>query len=331
MKSVLITGATGFLGRYLVLQFLQKGYQVFALGRNKKAGEELEALGVIFCHGDFVEKETCAAYFQGVDYVVHAGALSTVWGEWEDFYQTNVIGTQNVCELCVENQVKRLVYVSSPSIYSGKSHRYHIKEEEFDSANTLNYYIRSKIQSEEVVSKFQKKGLYTVTIRPRGLIGIGDTSLIPRILKANGKIGIPLFNGGRNYVDITCVENVAYACFLCMEKEKIEGEIFNISNGEPMLFRQILEKFLHAIGEQPHYLKLPFWLIYGIAFLLEIYYKITKRSGEPALTRYTVCTLAFSQTLDISRAREQLGYEPVVTISEGIQKYGEWWKENNRL
>lgn len=329
MEKVLVTGATGFLGKYLTEQLLADGYEVWALGRNKKAGEVLTRMGAKFCEEDFTKKEACAEYFKGVDYVVHAGALSTVWGAWEDFYNTNVAGTRNVCEFCVEYGIKRMVYISSPSVYSGKEHRFDIKETEYDKTNELNFYIKSKILSEEVIKEYCEKGLNAVTLRPRGLIGIGDTSLIPRILSANEKIGIPLFNGGENYVDITCVENVAYAAALALRAEAISGEVFNITNGEPTKFKQILEQFLAAIGEEPKYLKLPFGLVYGIASLLETVYRVFRKKGEPMLTRYTVCTLAFSQTLNIEKAKEKLGYTPKITLAEGIEAYGEWWKAHH--
>ncbi len=330
MTKILVTGATGFLGKYLVEQLLSGGYEVLALGRNEEAGRKLAEMGASFCKGDFTDKEGCSVYFDNVDYVIHAGALSTVWGSWDSFYNTNVIGTRNICELCMEKNIKRMVYISSPSIYSGKVHRFDIRENEYDSRNELNYYIKSKIMSEEIVQKFQEEGLYTVVLRPRGLFGIGDTSLIPRILKANQKIGIPLFNKGKNYVDITCVENVAYAAMLCVQAENINGQVFNISNGEPMQFKEILELFMKSIEGKARYLKLPFNLVYGIASFLETIYRIFHINGEPALTRYTVCTLAFSQTLNISKAKKLLGYEPKITIAEGITNYGKWWKENNR-
>lgn len=330
MEKVLVTGATGFLGEYLVKQLLSDGYQVFALGRKEEAGKKLEGLGAIFCKADFTNQKECEPYFVEMDYVVHAGALSTVWGSWESFYNANVLGTRNVCELCERYGVKRLIYISSPSIYSAKKHRFDIKESEYDVKNELNYYIKSKILSEQVIREFDEKGLYTVVIRPRGLIGVGDTSLMPRILNANDKIGIPLFNLGQNYVDITCVENVAYAASLSIKAEDVKGEVFNLTNGEPMQFKVILEMFLKAMGKEPHYRKLPFSLLYGVASVLETIYKAFRLKGEPTLTKYTVCTLAFSQTLDISKARKQLKYEPVITLSEGIENYGKWWKQQNK-
>ena len=327
-NTVLVTGATGFLGEYLT-QRLTKRYRVLALGRNREKGKKLEEQGAVFCPGDFTRRESCAWYFQGVDYVIHAGALSTVWGEWEDFYRTNVLGTELVAALCRENGVKRLVYLSSPSIYTGKEDQYHIREDQAPKQNNLNYYIKSKLMAEAILRKWEKKGLETVILRPRGLIGIGDTSLVPRILTANAKTGIPLFREGRNLVDLTSVENVALACELSLTAEKAPGRAFNITNGEPMEFRNILEQFLRAIGEEPRYRRLPFGLVYALAGGLEWLYRTLRFAGEPPLTRYTVCTLGYAQTMDISPAREILGYVPEKTLAESIREYGAWWKANH--
>lgn len=327
-NTVLITGATGFLGEYLVRR-LTKEYRVLAMGRNREQGRKLEGLGVVFCPGDFTDRKTCEAYFKGVRYVIHAGARSTVWGRWEDFYRTNVAGTALVAELCLENGIERLVYISSPSIYTVKCDRYDIREEQAPKYNDLNHYIRSKLSAERVIEDVHQKGLETVILRPRGMIGVGDTSLVPRLLRANMRIGIPLMREGLNTVDLTSVENVAQACQLALTARAADGMAFNITNGEPMEFKTLLEHFLAAIGEKPHYRKLPFGAVYGMAAAMEWVYRSFHLPGEPALTRYTVCTLGFSQTMDISRARTILGYEPEKTLMESIEEYGKWWKNRD--
>lgn len=325
-ETVLVTGATGFLGEYLV-RLLTHEYQVRALGRNREKGKQLEQLGAVFCPGDFTDEKACAPYFEGADYVIHGGALSAVWGQWEDFYKTNVAGTANVAKLCLRCGIRRMVYISSPSIYTEKRDRYHIREESFNKDNELNDYIKSKILAEQEVKRWGRRGLNTVILRPRGLIGIGDTSLVPRLLRANTRIGIPLFNGGRNEVDLTSVENAALACRLALTAERAAGEVFNITNGEPAEFKVLLEQFLKAIGEQPHYRELPFEIMYGTASGLEWIYRTLGIQKEPPLTRYTVCTLGFGQTMDISKARELLGYHPEKTLRETIEEYGAWQRE----
>lgn len=329
MKKVLVTGATGFLGEYLV-RLLIPDYQVFALGRNQQKGKELEQMGAVFCQGDFTKRSECEPYFKGVDYVIHGGALSSAWGSWKDFYRINVLGTRNIGELCLQYGVMRMVYVSSPSVYTDTRDRFNIREDQVDKSNHLNHYIRSKIMAEAVVEELYGRGLETVVIRPRGLIGIGDTSLVPRLLRAAAETGIPLFHEGKNMVDLTCVENAAQACRLAMTAEGVSGEVFHITNGEPMEFKSILEQFLTAIGEQPNYRKLPFSVVYGAATVLEWVYRVFQLKGEPILTRYTVCTLGFAQTLNINKAKELLHYEPVKTLFQGIADYGEWWRTQKK-
>ncbi|MCI8512386.1 MAG: NAD-dependent epimerase/dehydratase family protein [Lachnospiraceae bacterium] len=325
-ETVLVTGATGFLGEYLIKRLLRE-YRVLAMGRNRERGRFLASLGAVFCEGDFTEAKQCAGYVKEADYVIHAGALSSVWGAWEEFYRTNVLGTKTILRLCRKYGVKRLVYVSSPSVYSGTRDRLEIKEEQAPKKNTLNHYIRSKLLAEKLL--LRQKEVPVVILRPRGLIGVGDTSLVPRLLRANRTIGIPLFRGGKNLVDMTSVENAALACHLALTAKGAEGGIFNITNGEPAEFKELLEQFLTAAGESPHYRRLPFRALYCAAAVLEKGYRLFRVKGEPPLTRYTVCMLAFSQTMDISRARKLLGYRPEKTLEESIREYGEWYRKGS--
>ena len=325
---VLVTGATGFLGKYLVEELTSNGYEVTAQGRNEKRLNELRdnyAVHTLACSlDDIASKEI------GVDYVIHAAALSTVWGKWEDFYNSNVTGTQNVIDFCRRNKVKKLVHVSTPSVYTEKKDRYDIKEEQFNDKNKLNFYIRTKLMAEELIHKANEEGLPCVIIRPRGLFGIGDTSIIPRLIKANRTIGIPLLNEGRNVVDITCVENVALALRLAVESECDAGKTYNITNGEPTEFKKILEELFVQIGEETRYKKLPVGLLYFVSSVLEGVYKLFHIYKEPSLTRYTVLTLGYSQTLNIDKAKADLHYEPKMTLSEGIKKYADDLKANER-
>lgn len=324
---VLTTGATGFLGKYLVEELKNNGYEVIAQGRNENRLNTLkEAYGIETLCTDLSE---IAATQLNVDYVIHAAALSTVWGKWEDFYNSNVTGTKNVIEFCKKNNVKKLVYVSSPSVYTEKKDKLDIHEKDVDKSNKLNFYIRTKIMAEDLVNEAYKEGLETVIIRPRGLFGIGDTSIIPRLIKANRTIGIPLLNGGKNVVDITCVENVALALRLAIESDCDAGKTYNISNGEPTEFKKILESLFTKIGEEPRYRKLPLGLLLFLATFLEGVYKLFRIYKEPSITRYTVMTLGYSQTLNIESAKKDLNYKPVMTLEEGIIKYAEDFKSHN--
>ena len=131
--KILVTGATGFLGKYVIDELLAHDYTIVAFGRNEKIGKTLENDRVQFIKGDLSAIEELRQAFQSVDAVVHAGALSTAWGPWKAFYQANVVGTKNVLDLCREYAVKRLVYVSSPSIYAAGKDQLNIKEKKITS------------------------------------------------------------------------------------------------------------------------------------------------------------------------------------------------------
>lgn len=319
MKKVLVTGATGFLGKYVVEELVEHGYQVRAFGRNRAIGQSLVNASVTFIQGDLTNQEDLTKACQEMDMVVHAGALSTVWGPWEDFYQTNVLGTKYILEACSEANIERLVYVSSPSIYAAPRDQLDIKESDAPQENRLNNYIRSKLASEKLFKDYPD--VSSVILRPRGLFGIGDTSILPRVLNLSQKIGIPLIGDGRQLMDMTCVENVALAIRLALETPQAAGEVYNITNGEPRVFRDLIEETLRGLGYPIRYRKIPAPLVSAISSILEFIYKNLKLKGEPALTRYTYYLLRYSQTLDISKAERDLGYRPKITISEGIEQY----------
>ena len=331
-KKVLLTGATGFLGGYVIKEMQEHpGFELIAMGRNEKRGKELEAYdNVRFVKADMTDMSALKEIFRNnrPDYVIHTGALSSAWGRYEDFYKANVESTLNIAKLCIEYKIGQMVYISSPSIYTAKRDRINIKEDDFDPGNKLNFYIRTKILSEKGLHELEKEGLNVVILRPRGLIGPGDPSLMPRLMRANGKIGIPLIRKGKIIVDVTCVQNVAYACYLAMTTPEAKGETFNITNGEPSEFGKLLEIFCKEAGEEAKFLNLPFGLLYAVASLLEGIYTILPTNKEPVLTRYTVSTLSFSQSLDISKARTVLGYSPKLSLKEGISEYGKWWQKN---
>ena len=324
--KVLLTGATGFLGKYMIEELKNNSYQVVAFGRNEKVGKTLIDKNVEFFKGDIDNLDDLYKASQDCIAVIHAAALSTVWGRWEDFYNVNVLGTKNVVQVCEEKNLK-LVFVSSPSIYAGAKDQLDVKEDEAPKENNLNYYIKSKIMAENIIKSSK---LNYMIIRPRGLFGVGDTSIIPRLLELNKKIGIPLFVDGKQKVDITCVENVAYALRLALENNQYSREIYNITNDEPIEFKEILTLFFNEMGTEGKYLKWNYNLISPLVSFLEIFYKFFRIEKEPPITKYTLYLMKYSQTLNIDKAKRELGYHPKISILEGVKKYVEHSRKNDR-
>ncbi|MEX2558929.1 MAG: NAD-dependent epimerase/dehydratase family protein, partial [Pirellulales bacterium] len=114
MTQYLVTGANGFLGRYVVEQLLARGDRVRALCRRRHA--ELDALGVSTVLADLRDADATQRACQGVDVVFHVAGVAGIWGPWRHYYGINTVGTRNVIEACRQHSVGRLVYTSSPSV-----------------------------------------------------------------------------------------------------------------------------------------------------------------------------------------------------------------------
>ena len=324
-ENVLVTGAYGLLGSHAVRELIENGYHVRAFGRDpdrlQKLAAEYENDQIdIFC-GDFCNAAEIDDACEGMDYVVHCGALLKGWGRRSEYIRTNVEGTRNVLEACARHGVKRLVYTSSPSAHALKNNLC-IKEEDQNENNRLNYYIESKLLAEKLV-RGQDKVPYSM-IRPRGITGIGDKNMLPVLINVNRQMGIPLFQKGKVLVDLVCAENAALALRLCMEKEEALGQAYNITNGEPKLVTDLAEEMFTALGIKAKYIRLPFMPVYAAAGMLEAVWKLLRIYDKaPPVTRINVCTLGRSQIFSIEKARRELGYEPRVSLSEMIREYAE--------
>ena len=323
--KVLVTGAYGLLGSHAVRELINNGYYVRAFGRDaaklSELASEYDREQIEVFQGDLRNAgEVCKAC-EGMDYVVHCGALLKGWGRRSDFIRTNVEGTRNVLEACEKNRVRRLVYTSSPSAHALRNNL-NITEADQNENNRLNYYIESKLIAEKLV-RSQDKVPYSM-IRPRGITGTGDKNMLPVLINVNRQIGIPLFQKGKVMVDLVCAENAALALRLCMEKEEALGQAYNITNGEPKLVTELAEEMFTALGTRAKYVRMPFIPVYAAAGLMEAVWKLLKIYDKaPPLTRMNVCTLGRSQVFSIVKARRELGYEPAVSLSEMIKKYAE--------
>ncbi|HRJ41174.1 MAG: NAD-dependent epimerase/dehydratase family protein [Caldilineaceae bacterium] len=325
--KVLVTGATGFLGQALARRLCGLGADVSGLGRNPAVLARLEREGIRPISADLADGEAIRAACQGQEIVFHAGALAAPWGKREDFYKSNVLGTQNVTAGCEASGVQRLVHVSTPSVYFGLDSLESVREDAPLPARPVNEYARTKLLAEGEVDRAFGRGLPVITIRPRAIFGPGDTTILPRLI-ARLKTGrLPIIGDGRNVIDMTYVENVVDALLLCAASPLATlGKKYNITNGEPTPLWPLIEKLCMALSYPYPKRHIPYPLADGVAALLEVVYCLLPGQPEPPLTRYSVALLAKNTTLDISAARRELGYQPRVSVAEGFQDFVEWWQ-----
>lgn len=327
--NLLVTGATGCLGRRLALRLQELGHQVTAQGRNRRIGAELERAGLRFVAADLEDAVALRSACRHCDAVFHCAAFSAPWGPRRQFYNSNVLGTQHVAESCLQFDVPLLVHVSTPGLYFDFRNRRDIRESDPLPQVPVNAYAATKKQAEAVVDDAAKRGLATITLRPRAIFGPYDRALMPRILRFAERGWVPMIDGGHALIDVTYLDNVVDALVLCLAAPRQAlGRKYNITNGEPMAVGELFRLVFHAMGLAYHPRQLAYRPAYVAAALLELWSALPF-VGEPALTRYTLGLISKDQTLNIDAARQDLGYTPRVSIRDGIAAYVAWWRSQH--
>lgn len=324
--KILVTGATGCLGGVTARKLAGMGHTVTGTGRDLAKGRDLAASPVTFEPADLCDRSTMYRLVAQHDAVVHCGGLSSAWGSKDAFQRANVDGTRNIVDASCEIET-RLVFVSSPSIYFDFNDRFDIKENQPPAKRPVNAYAASKIAAEKLVSEAASSGLDAVIIRPRAIFGETDQALMPRLIRAAQKGYLPLIDCGRAIIDLTYVGNAADALVAAvLRPEGFSGEIFNISNGEPLAVRDIFQRIANGLDLRVRFLDIPFRIAYLAAAAMEYSAMVRPSQPEPVLTRYSVGVLGKSQTLSIAAARRDLDYSPGVSLNEGIERTIAAWK-----
>ena len=305
MRQVLVTGATGGLGLATVAALRGEGYAVRATGRNAAAAARLQAMGADFVPADLTDFAALPALCDGVDSVIHAAALSSPWGTTAEFHRVNVEATLALHEAALTRGA-RFVFVSSPSVYARAEDQVGLTEDSPLPRRFLNAYAATKAEAE---GRVMAKG--GVAIRPRAIVGPDDRVLLPRFLRLIDKGRFPLVRGGRALVELTDARDVARALVLAEQKApELAGQVFNVSGGRALPLRETVAAIAEAMNKPVRFRELPFQAVRAITAAIEVIAAVLPGRPEPPLTVYGLCAMAFSQTFDLTRARQRLGYAP---------------------
>lgn len=324
MTTVLVTGASGFIGQRIVQRFTREGkYSVIASGRKNA---EAQPAGYQFRSADLAQKVDCQRLVAGVDVIVHCAGKAGAWGPRAEFERANVESTRNLLEACRGSSVRRFVNISSPSIYFAYKHQRGLKEGDLPSTFS-NAYAETKFRAEETVHASHSPSLSTVSLRPRGVIGAGDRNWLPRIIAMRQAGTLVQPGDATNEVDFTSVENLIDAIELCVgAPAEACGRAYNITNGNPERLWGFIERVLARVGLDGQRKHVPVAVAMTLARLSEFFHSLASSSREPNLLPIKVGVAAYSMTLDISDARNILGYVPRVSTDEAIEEFAEWWK-----
>lgn len=312
---VLVTGATGFLGGAVLRRLGDNGV---GQGRNPALCAALAADGMNVVNWTLPGAPPQSPQLAQVDTIVHCAGLSSPFGRAEAFHAANVLGTASVLNFARLQGVKRFVFISSPSIYFTLSDQLNVPED-MPLPPAFTPYGQSKIDAEQLVRAAPEVG--PIILRPRGIYGCGDSALLPRLLKAATTRALPRFRQGQARIDLTYVDDVVDAVMSAISAKQLqEGRAFNISGGEVLPISEIVEGVCERAGIVPRWRDMPLAPALFAARVAEALALMRREPREPVVSRYGLGLFAYQQSLDISRARDGLGWAPQVAFAEGLDR-----------
>lgn len=320
--KVMITGGGGFLGRYIARDLIALGYSVYSFSRSKHP--HLDSIGVVQRQGDLSVYTDVEAALEGMDAVIHTASQVGMWGRYEDFYKTNVTGTENIIKSCHKWHISKCVYTSTPSVAFGDESLCNVDESVEMPSKYLSMYAETKAIAEKMMLMANSGTLSTVAIRPHLIFGPGDMNLVPRVLEAAKNNKLKIVGDGENLVDVTYVENASLVHVMALEKlspeSPIAGKAYFLGQG-PIKLWDFTNELLKRSGQPPVTKKIPFKLAYFIGFMIEMILKFTgKYNIHPPMTRFVALQLGKSHYYDHHNIKRDLGYRPKFTIEEGLDK-----------
>lgn len=321
MKA-LVTGGGGFLGLAIVRQLRDRGYEVRSLTRGHY--DVLDDLGVEAHRGDLSDAGTVSKATDGCDVVFHVAAKAGVWGSYESYRQTNLVGTENVIAACRAHGVSRLIYTSTPSVVHSGADVEGVDESAPYADHYETAYPQTKAEAEKAVLAANGAELATVALRPHLIWGPGDNHLVPRILDRQRRGKLRIVGPGDRLIDGTYIDNAADAHLNALDRltpdAACAGRAFFITNDEPIATKDLINRICVAGGLDPCERHIPAGVAWTVGAILEFAYRLLRREDEPMMTRFVARQLSTAHWYDISAAKRDLGYTPKISIDEGMER-----------
>jgi len=329
--TILVTGGGGFLGGAIVRHLLERGEQVRSFARS--GYPDLLAMGVEVQQGDLADPAAVSAAVKGSEAVIHVAGKAGFWGSLEDYYLPNVTGTTNVVVACREHGVDRLVYTSTPSVVHGGGDVSGADESAPYPDHFASPYPATKAEAERLVLSANGPELATVAIRPHLIWGPGDNQLVPRLVERARQGRLRIVGDGSNLIDTTFVDNAAHAHLLALDRlepgSTIAGRPFFIAQGEPKPMKETLDLLLEAAGAPKVDKHLSAKSAMRLAGVVEQVWRVGRLKSEPPMTRFLAEQLATAHWYDLTNAERDLGYAPIVSFDEGLDRLAKSYRQGS--
>lgn len=319
--KVLVTGGGGFLGQAICRMLLAQGDVPVAFQRGE--ARALAEAGIEVRRGDVCKLPDVRAAAEDCEAVIHTAGKAGAWGDAELYRAINVEGTQNVLDACTALGIQRLVFTSSPSVAHGGGDIEGGDESLPYPAHYSAPYPQTKAAAERLVMAASGTALKTVSLRPHLVWGPGDNQLLPRLVERarRGTLRLP---GAEKLIDATYIDNAAQAHLLALaaldSNGACHGKTYFISNGDPWPQAKLIAALLGAVGVEADIRPIAAGAAKLAGILAESWWRLLRRDDEPPVTRWSAEQLATAHWYDISAAQRDLGYKPLISMQEGLQR-----------
>lgn len=316
-RSAFVTGGSGFIGGALIRRLVAEGCTVRALARSDASAAAITALGAEPVSGELSDRAAMRAGAEGCKAAFHLAAHLGMWGDWQDFIDGNVEGTRNALGACRDAGVRRFVHCGTEAALMAGEPLVGADETLPLQPESPAPYPATKARAEQLVRDGSADGFETVVVRPRFVWGAGDTTLLPGMIEMIEKGRFAWIGGGKNRTSITHVDNVVEGLLLAAERGR-PGEAYFVTDGEDVVFREFVGEMLATKGVAAPSRSMPLPVARAIRVSGEVLWGMLPLKGEPPLPRFGLWVSSQECTIDISKSRSELGYEPVVSRQQGL-------------
>ncbi len=343
MSKVMITGATGFIGSHIARAFCESQVSVGCLVREGSSLVNLEGLPVEIKTGDIKNIEDLTKAFAGYDWVIHNAAKVSDWGNYDEFYQTNVTGTINVLTACVQAGIKNVLITGSNSVY-GEENTLLVKDETSPYNShyqyfgdrffpcKLNFYRDTKALAKKEALEFAGAfDLNLTLLEPVWVYGERELNGGFYEYLKTAMTRIPLVPGAKqNKFHVIYAGDLARAYVLAYTKQLTGVNCILVGNEQAESMDRIYGLFCSEAGlKKPGNLSKS--LSYPIALLMELLYTVVKAQSPPLLTRGRVNMFYDNLEVSVAKAERLLGFRNAYSLEEGIKKTVLWYKEQGLI
>lgn len=318
--KVLVTGASGFLGKEVIKNLLEKNCEIIGIyNKNKLENYDKNCLNLKFFQADITDKSKLQEIKSGekVDYIIHCAGLAHqfVKTDKEKFRRVNVVGTENICELALKVEAKRFILISSVSVYGNNNSSLTNMITEKHPCSPRDFYAESKLESELLCKQLcADNGVNLSVLRPATIIGEGDKGNVQRLINLIDKGYFIWLGHGTNYKSLIYKKDVAQACFEILEKSKQKFETYNLS-AEPISMKEIVNEISLTLNKKDRYITFP-------EIIPKLIFKLNQkilRVGKILKLEETVRKWKSDEVFSSDLIKDKYGFKASVSAREGIR------------